>query len=150
MRYGILGVTIRHWCSCDTFRKFLSLISISFFIQRQAQQAEKHIRDDFKKLYQFLRLEEADRLLALRQEEEQKIQMMEKKIEEINNEILTLSKTIRDVEENIWTEDLLFIQVNSSYNVSSLVFYISSQKAKQWFATHLWILLICKIMRTES
>ncbi|MCI4391283.1 hypothetical protein PGIGA_G00132430 [Pangasianodon gigas] len=82
-------------------------------IKRQAQKTEQQIRNEFKKLYQFLRVEEMDRLLALRQEEEQKIQMVEEKIEEINNEISSLSKMIRAIEEDIWTEDLLFIQVNS-------------------------------------
>lgn len=94
-------------------RKFLSPITISFFIQRQAQQTEQQIRNEFKKLYQFLRLEEANRLLALRQEEEQKIRMMEEKIEQISNEISSLLKKTRAIEEDIWTEDLLFIQVNS-------------------------------------
>ncbi|XP_017308113.1 E3 ubiquitin-protein ligase TRIM35 isoform X1 [Ictalurus punctatus] len=79
-------------------------------VKRQAQQTEQQIRNEFKKLYQFLRLEEANRLLALRQEEEQKIRMMEEKIEQISNEISSLLKKTRAIEEDIWTEDLLFIQ----------------------------------------
>ncbi|KAM9436870.1 zinc-binding protein A33-like isoform 2-T2 [Clarias gariepinus] len=76
----------------------------------KAQQTEQHIRSEFKKLYQFLRFEEADRLLALRKEEDQKIQMIEGKIEEINNEISSLSKIIRTIEEDMWTEDIIFVQ----------------------------------------
>lgn len=111
------------------FLKLLSSkFSLSVFIQRQAQRTEQQIRNDFKKLYQFLRLEEADRLLALRQEEDQKIQMIEKEIEEINNKMTSLSKIIRAIEEDIWTEDILFIQVSSPYSVLPR-FDIYSQKA---------------------
>lgn len=84
-----------------------------FFIQRQTLHTEQQIRDEFKKLYQFLRNEEADRLLALRKEEKQKTQLIEKKLEEIDREMSSLLKLIRTIEEDMWTEDLLFIQVNS-------------------------------------
>ncbi|KAI5092345.1 tripartite motif-containing protein 35-like [Silurus meridionalis] len=76
----------------------------------QTKRTEQQIMNEFRKLYQFLRLEEADRLLALRQEEEQKIQRMEEKIEEMNKEISSLAKLIRAIEEDMWTEDVLFVQ----------------------------------------
>ncbi|KAK3515438.1 hypothetical protein QTP70_020344, partial [Hemibagrus guttatus] len=79
-------------------------------IRRQVMHTEQQIRNEFQKLYQFLRFEEAKRLLALRQEEEQKIQMMEEKLEEINSDMSSLLKLIRAIEEDMWTEDLLFIQ----------------------------------------
>lgn len=84
-------------------------------MQRQGTRTEQQIRNEFQKLYQFLQFEEAGRLLALRQEEEQKIQMLEEKLEEINSDMSSLLKVIRVIEEDMWTEDLLFIQVNSSY-----------------------------------
>ncbi|XP_046733357.1 zinc-binding protein A33-like isoform X2 [Silurus meridionalis] len=79
-------------------------------IKWQTKRTEQQIMNEFRKLYQFLRLEEADRLLALRQEEEQKIQRMEEKIEEMNKEISSLAKLIRAIEEDMWTEDVLFVQ----------------------------------------
>ncbi|XP_058232303.1 E3 ubiquitin-protein ligase TRIM35-like isoform X2 [Hemibagrus wyckioides] len=79
-------------------------------IRRQATRTEQQIRNEFQKLYQFLRFEEAGRLLALRQEEEQKIQMLEEKLDEINSDMSSLLKLIRVIEEDMWTEDLLFIK----------------------------------------
>ncbi|XP_060717679.1 E3 ubiquitin-protein ligase TRIM35-like [Tachysurus vachellii] len=79
-------------------------------IKRQTLRTEQQIRDEFKKLYQFLRIEEADRLLALRKEEKEKTQLIEKKLEEIDREMSSLLKLIRIIEEDMWTEDLLFIQ----------------------------------------
>ncbi|KAK3541268.1 hypothetical protein QTP86_019407 [Hemibagrus guttatus] len=70
-------------------------------IRRQVMHTEQQIRNEFQKLYQFLRFEEAERLLALRQEEERKIQMMEEKLEEINSDMSSLLKLIRAIEEDI-------------------------------------------------
>ncbi|KAG5283028.1 hypothetical protein AALO_G00037460 [Alosa alosa] len=45
------------------------------YIKTQAQNTEKQIKEEFEKLHQFLRDEEAARIAALREEEEQKSQM---------------------------------------------------------------------------
>ncbi|KAM9553445.1 zinc-binding protein A33-like isoform 2-T2 [Salvelinus alpinus] len=66
-------------------------------IKSQAQNTERQIEEEFEKLYQFLR-----------QEEQQKIQMM-KKIEEMTRGTLSLSDTIRDIEE-LRTEDISLVQ----------------------------------------
>lgn len=79
--------------------------------QSQADQTEQFIKDEFVKLHQFLQDEEAIRLATLKEEEEQSNQMMKKKIDEIESEIVSLSDKIRAIEEEIRAEDLLFLQV---------------------------------------
>uniref|UniRef100_A0A8C4F9C3 Tripartite motif-containing protein 35 n=1 Tax=Dicentrarchus labrax TaxID=13489 RepID=A0A8C4F9C3_DICLA len=65
----------------------------------QAQRTERKIKEQFKKLHQFLEEEEEVRLAALREEEEQKSQMMKKKMEALSREIAALSDTVRATEE---------------------------------------------------
>ncbi|XP_062391174.1 E3 ubiquitin-protein ligase TRIM39-like [Sardina pilchardus] len=79
-------------------------------IKAQAQHAEKQITEKFEKLHQFLRDEEAARIAALREEEEQKTQMMKEKIEKMSREISSLSDTIKAIEEQISADDITVLQ----------------------------------------
>ncbi|XP_047671036.1 E3 ubiquitin-protein ligase TRIM35-like isoform X2 [Tachysurus fulvidraco] len=79
-------------------------------IKIQAQHTEHQIKEQFEKLHQFLRDEEAVRVAALREEEEQKSQMMKEKIEKLSRDISSLSDTIRDIEDEMRAEDILFLQ----------------------------------------
>ncbi|XP_030648364.1 zinc-binding protein A33-like [Chanos chanos] len=79
-------------------------------IKTQAKHTERQIKKQFEKLHQFLRDEQAARIAALREEEEQKSQMMKEKIEEMSREISCLSDTIRAIEEEIKSEDILFLK----------------------------------------
>ena len=79
--------------------------------QTQTQHTEKQIKEEFEELHQFLRDEEAARLAALREEEEQKSEMMTKKIEKMSREISTLSETIRAIKEKMGADDITFLQV---------------------------------------
>ncbi|KAI4898717.1 hypothetical protein NFI96_030904 [Prochilodus magdalenae] len=81
-------------------------------IKTQAQHTERQIQEEFEKLHQFLRDEEAARIAALKEEEEQKSLMMRKKIEELNVEISSLSDTIRNIEKEMGAEDVLFLQAS--------------------------------------
>ncbi|KAI4889678.1 hypothetical protein NFI96_022019, partial [Prochilodus magdalenae] len=83
-------------------------------IKTQAQHTEKQIQEEFRKLHQFLRDEEAARIAALKEEEEQKSQMMRRKIKELKEDISSLSETIRNIEKEMLAEDVLFLQVRSS------------------------------------
>ncbi|XP_013764028.1 nuclear factor 7, ovary-like [Pundamilia nyererei] len=80
------------------------------YIRVQAQQAEKQIKEEFKKLHQFLQDEEEARITALKEEEEQKSQMMKGKIESLSREIAALSEIIRATEEELRAEDVSFLQ----------------------------------------
>ncbi|KAJ8245673.1 hypothetical protein GJAV_G00273230 [Gymnothorax javanicus] len=79
-------------------------------IKSQAQRTERQIKMEFGKLQQFLRDEEAARITALREEEEQKSQMMKEKIEKMTEEISSLSEQIRAIEQELGAEDVSFLQ----------------------------------------
>ncbi|TRY56916.1 hypothetical protein DNTS_017075 [Danionella cerebrum] len=80
------------------------------FIQRQSHLTETQIRDTFKKLHQFLENEEAARLKVLRLEEEQKSEIIQKKIEEIRSGMFSLSHIIESIEEQLQTNDFTFLK----------------------------------------
>ncbi|KAF3855628.1 hypothetical protein F7725_016351, partial [Dissostichus mawsoni] len=75
----------------------------------QAQHTETQIKEQFKKLHQFLEEEEEARMAALREEEEQKRRMMKEKMEAVSREIAALSHTVRATEEELRAEDVSFL-----------------------------------------
>ncbi|XP_041094861.1 E3 ubiquitin-protein ligase TRIM35-like [Polyodon spathula] len=79
-------------------------------IKKQAQQTERQIKEEFEKLHHFLRDEEKARIAALRREEERKGRIMKEKIEKLTREILSLSDTIRVIEQELEAEDIFFLQ----------------------------------------
>ncbi|KAI3369705.1 hypothetical protein L3Q82_024553 [Scortum barcoo] len=79
-------------------------------IKVQARHTERQIKEQFKKLHQFLEEEEEARMAALREEEEQKSQMMKEKMEALSREIAALSDTIRATEEELRAEDVSFLK----------------------------------------
>ncbi|KAJ8357952.1 hypothetical protein AAFF_G00048850 [Aldrovandia affinis] len=79
-------------------------------IKSQAQRTERQIKMEFEKLQQFLNDEEAARIAALREEEEQKSQMMKEKIEKMTEQISSLSEQIRAIKQELGAEDVSFLQ----------------------------------------
>ncbi|XP_028432732.1 nuclear factor 7, ovary-like [Perca flavescens] len=75
----------------------------------QAQHTETEIKEQFKKLHQFLEEEEVARLAALWDEEEQKSQRMKEKMEALSREIAALSDAVRATEEQLRAEDVSFL-----------------------------------------
>ncbi|TKS71852.1 Nuclear factor 7, ovary [Collichthys lucidus] len=75
----------------------------------QARRTERQIKDQFKKLHQFLEEEEEARVAAVRREEKQKSQMMEEKMEALSREIAALSDTVRATEDELRAEDVSFL-----------------------------------------
>ncbi|XP_061098673.1 E3 ubiquitin-protein ligase TRIM35-like [Conger conger] len=88
-------------------------------IKSQAQHTERQIKMEFEKLQQFLKDEEAARITALREEEEQKSHMINNKIEKMTEEISCLSDQIRAIEQELGAEDIPFLQVRSVHYVPS-------------------------------
>ncbi|XP_067454625.1 nuclear factor 7, ovary-like [Thunnus thynnus] len=78
-------------------------------IKVQAQNTKRQIKEQFKKLHQFLEEEEEARMAALREEEEQKSQMMKEKIEALSREIAALSHTVTVTEEELRVADVSFL-----------------------------------------
>ncbi|XP_033988658.1 nuclear factor 7, brain-like [Trematomus bernacchii] len=75
----------------------------------QAQHTETQIKEQFKKLHQFLEEEEEARMAALREEDEQKRRMMEEKMEAVSREIAALSHTVRATEKELRAGDVSFL-----------------------------------------
>ncbi|XP_039640377.1 nuclear factor 7, brain-like [Perca fluviatilis] len=75
----------------------------------RARRTETQIKDQFKKLHQFLEEEEEARMAALREEEEQKSQRMKEKMEALSREIAALSDTVRATEEQLRAKDVSFL-----------------------------------------
>ncbi|XP_019967879.2 E3 ubiquitin-protein ligase TRIM35-like [Paralichthys olivaceus] len=78
-------------------------------IQVQARCTETRIKEQFKKLHQFLEEEEEARMAALREEEEQKSRVMKEKIEALSRDITALSDTITTTEDELRAEDVSFL-----------------------------------------
>ncbi|KAJ0037177.1 hypothetical protein NL108_018727 [Boleophthalmus pectinirostris] len=78
-------------------------------IKKQAQDTQKQIREDFKKLHQFLVEDEETRIMAVKEEEAQKIQSVKTKMEAVSREIKALSETIKATEDQLRATDVSFL-----------------------------------------
>ncbi|XP_060785268.1 zinc-binding protein A33-like isoform X1 [Neoarius graeffei] len=94
--------------SLTRLKSFINSLQCSALIQ--AQHTERQIKEEFEKLHQFLRDEEAVRITALREEEEQKSQMMKEKIEKLSKDILSLSGKIKAIKVKMRAEDVSLLQ----------------------------------------
>ncbi|XP_029364524.1 tripartite motif-containing protein 35-like [Echeneis naucrates] len=79
-------------------------------IKNQTQATEKKINEEFEQLRDFLQREEATRLAALQQEDEEKRELVKKKSESITRDILTYSHAVIAIENEIASSDALFLQ----------------------------------------
>ncbi|XP_019113169.2 nuclear factor 7, ovary-like [Larimichthys crocea] len=75
----------------------------------QARRTERQIKDQFKKLHQFLEEEEEARITAVRREEKQKSKVIREKTEALSREIAALSDTVRATEDELRAEDVSFL-----------------------------------------
>ncbi|KAL2080828.1 hypothetical protein ACEWY4_022681 [Coilia grayii] len=76
-------------------------------IEIQSQHTQRCMRDEFEKLHQFLLAEEAWRMTELAEEQKKKAQAMKKKIDKVTKDISTLLNTIRAIEDEIATNDIM-------------------------------------------
>ncbi|XP_051982785.1 E3 ubiquitin-protein ligase TRIM35-like [Xyrauchen texanus] len=99
---------------CPTERTLLTLqnntavdAQISKYIQNQAQQTDRRIREEFKKLHQFLKKEEESRIADLNKEEKEKKGQMERRMKV---RIQSLSGAVREVKNAMKDDDITFLQ----------------------------------------
>ncbi|KAM9842997.1 E3 ubiquitin-protein ligase TRIM35 [Aulostomus maculatus] len=79
-------------------------------ITSQSVTTAQILREEFEKMHQYLRDEEAELMSQLKQEEEEKSQKMENKITRISNDIRVLTTTIREAEEAMAPDSVLFLK----------------------------------------
>ena len=89
------------------------------FLQSQAHQAEKQIKAEFTRLHQVLHAEEAARLKALTDEEEEKTITVKEHINRLTRDIATLTELIKTVKREMGGEDLPFLQVTLTSEVNN-------------------------------
>ncbi|XP_034755932.1 zinc-binding protein A33-like [Etheostoma cragini] len=78
-------------------------------IKLQAQQTEKTIKEEFQKLYKFLRAEEAARIDAVRNEARLKSEAMNIRMVNLTAEISSLTDKIKTLEREMKAEDFSFM-----------------------------------------
>ncbi|KAL2084083.1 hypothetical protein ACEWY4_019601 [Coilia grayii] len=80
------------------------------FIKKQADQTEKDIRSELKKLRTVLDEEESARIANLRKEEQEKSQMLEDSVEIITSKLASLSAMTDSIEREMNIPDMEFLQ----------------------------------------
>ncbi|XP_061651657.1 zinc-binding protein A33-like isoform X2 [Phyllopteryx taeniolatus] len=68
------------------------------------------LRQEFEKMHQYLHDEEATLMSQLNQDEEVKVQRVEDKINKISNDIRMLTTSMRDMENVMESEDIIFLE----------------------------------------
>ncbi|XP_072250008.1 tripartite motif containing 35-28 [Leuresthes tenuis] len=76
------------------------------YIKHQAEQAEKQIKEEFERFHQFLIKEEAKRLRAVANEEEEKIAAIQELITQTDKDIVDLMELIDSLKKEMGNEDL--------------------------------------------
>ncbi|XP_043917818.1 zinc-binding protein A33-like [Protopterus annectens] len=79
-------------------------------LKNQTSGTEKQMKDEFHKLYQFLRSEEKKLLDQLRAEADEKNRVIEAEVQRLSHEIEALSKTIASTQEAVNGNTTLFLK----------------------------------------
>nr|XP_057934586.1 E3 ubiquitin-protein ligase TRIM35 isoform X2 [Doryrhamphus excisus] len=83
---------------------------IATHIMSQSITTTQILREEFEKMHQHLRDEEAALMSELKQEEEEKIQKVENKINKTSNDIRILTASIGELEEFMESENIFFLK----------------------------------------
>lgn len=83
-----------------------------FGVQLQAFHTRSVIKKDFKHLHQLLYDEEKAMLAALYEETTQKTKLMKDNIVKMDDEVLSLSKTISELRGHLDSGDIQFLKVS--------------------------------------
>lgn len=81
--------------------------------QAQTKSVGKRIKDQFLRLHHFLFEEEKAALLALRKEEDARLQAVKEKATVTAERIDSFSETIRSLQQEVMANDLIVLQVSA-------------------------------------
>ncbi|XP_046889012.1 E3 ubiquitin-protein ligase TRIM39 [Hypomesus transpacificus] len=84
--------------------------AIAQHIKNQSEHAERVVGEEFEKLHHFLRDEEAALMSSIKEEEEEKSRKMKERMERIMDDIACLTDAIRETEEAMAVEDVIFLK----------------------------------------
>nr|XP_006014209.1 PREDICTED: E3 ubiquitin-protein ligase TRIM39-like [Latimeria chalumnae] len=87
-------------------------------IHDEADKTEKQIKEDFVKLHQFLHEEEKNMLADLKKEKEEKEEKMRAMEESIVQDLMSVSKIIKDIQQKMDEEDQIFLMVTRTKLIS--------------------------------
>lgn len=102
---------------------FTILISLFNSTQHQAGEAEKRIKAEFERLHKVLVQEEAKRLEALSNEEQKKLEIMQRAIDMAEEDIVKMKELIETVKREMGNEDLLLLKVNEGSSFKAVMLY---------------------------
>ena len=83
--------------------------------------------EEFEKLHHFLRDEEAALMSSIKEEEEEKSRKMKERMERIMDDIACLTDAIRETEEAMAVEDVIFLKVQSHHFKGTVVPLLKGQ-----------------------
>nr|XP_055048926.1 E3 ubiquitin-protein ligase TRIM35-like [Misgurnus anguillicaudatus] len=87
-------------------------------IKNTANFRKNLIRNEFKQLHQLLDGEETRLIEELDQEKELKLQIMKEKIRKMNQDIMSLSNSVKDLEETLESGDITLLQTLKETSMS--------------------------------
>lgn len=96
----------------NTSKFFFKSLSLRLLLQAQARFVERRTHEEFERFRTFLNEQEEARMEALRREEEQKTEEMRKMVEEMERNILSVSESIRLLEEGMASEGISVLHVS--------------------------------------
>lgn len=83
------------------------------------------IRSQFERLHQVLHEEESGRLAALKKEEEEKIAAMKQRVQELSEEMLSVTETISVIQGQLMEDNIDLLKV-CPFQASKLFFFFFS------------------------
>lgn len=111
--YSILDTIIRAIVWLNLYITLNEIHWLKNVPQEQTRLTVDLVKKYFDQLHHFLCLEEAAQISMLEDEAEMKNKIMQEKLKDLSNKILSLSNTIQNKESDLEKEDIQFLQVTN-------------------------------------